>query len=283
VSALVFGALTALMWTNSNLCSSRAVRSIPEYSVVAWITFVGLLITTPFALAQGVPAGLDVGRLLGLAVVGVATVVGLVLLYAAFKIGKVAVVAPIAATEGAVAALISAVTGETLAPAVALLLLGVVCGVGLSVVAPDPAPVPHEQPLRAALLATAAAGCFGVGLYLSGRFSTDLPLPWVLMVPRLVGTLLLFVPLLVTGRLRITRYAAPLVVATGFSEVLGYLALGLGAATSIATTTVMASQTATFSALGGRILFKERLGRIQIAGIAVLVLAVTGLAVVTTG
>jgi drug/metabolite transporter (DMT)-like permease len=282
VSALVFGALTALMWSNSNLCSSRAVRSIPEYSVVAWITLVGLLITIPFSVARGLPAALDTGRVLGLAVVGIATVAGLVLLYSAFKIGKVALVAPIAATEGAVAALISAATGEALAPVVTVLLIGIVCGVGLSVIAPDPAPIPHDQPVRAALLATAAAGCFGVGLYLTGRLSTDLPLAWVLMVPRVVGTLVLFVPLLVTRRLRITRYAAPLVVATGFSEVLGYLAFGLGAATSIATVSVMASQTATFSALGGRILFKERLGRIQIAGIALIVSAVTGLALVTS-
>lgn len=282
MTAIVFGVLTALMWTNSNLCSSRAVQYIPQYSVVAWITFIGLLITIPFAAADGVPDALDAGRALGLAVVGVAVVAGLVLMYSAFRIGKVSVIAPIASTEGAVAAVISASTGEAVAPLAALLLACAVGGVVLSVVAPDPAPVPDEQPVRAALMATAAAGCFGVGLYLTGRFSTDLPLSWVIMLPRIVGSAVLFAPLLLTGRLRLTRKALPLVVAVGFSEVLGFLAFGLGAAESIAVVSVLASQVATFTVLGGWLLFRERLGRVQLAGIAVLIASVTGLAVVSS-
>lgn len=281
MTAIVFGVLTALMWTNSNLCSARAVRFIPEYSVVAWVTLVGLVITTPFAAAAGVPSGLDAGRVVGLAVVGVAVVAGLVLLYGAFRFGKVALIAPIGATEGAVSAIISASLGESLAPAAAVLLVIVVGAVGLSVIAPDPQPVAHERPVRAALMATAAACCFGVAIYLSGRFSGDLPLAWVIMLPRVFGTLVLFVPLALTRRLRLSRKAVPLLVATGFSEVLGYLTLGLGAADSIAITSVLASQVATFSVIGGRFLFKERLGRVQVAGIAVLVSAVTGLALVS--
>lgn len=283
MTALVLGVLTALMWTSSNLCSARAIRFIPQYSVVAWITLVGLVITVPFSVAAGVPPGLDAGRAAGLAVAGVCVVGGLTLLYGAFRIGKVAVVAPLAATEGAVAALISAATGESLAPAAAFLLLVVVVGVGLSVVAPDPQPIPDEQPLKAAAMATAAAGSFGLGLYLTGRWSGDLPLAWILMLPRISGTLVLFVPLLVTGRLRLARPAVPLVVATGFSEVLGYLAFTLGAKSSIATVSVMASQVATFTAVGAWLLFEERLGRIQVLGIAVLISAVTGLALLSSG
>ena len=283
MTALICGVLTALMWTSSNLCSARAVRYVPQYSVVAWLTLVGLLITLPFGVAEGVPPGLDAARALGLAVAGVGVVGGLVLLYGAFRIGKVALVAPLAAAEGAVAALLSAATGESLAPAAALLLLVVVAGIALSVVAPDPQPVPHEQPVRAALMATGAACSFGLALYLTGRWSGDLPLAWILMLPRVSGTLVLFVPLLVTGRLRFARPVLPLVVATGFSEVLGYLAFARGAQSSIATVSVMASQVATFTAVGAWLLFRERLGRVQLVGIAVLIAGVTGLAVLTSG
>jgi drug/metabolite transporter (DMT)-like permease len=283
VTALLCGVLTALMWTSSNLCSARAVRYVPQYSVVAWITLVGLLITLPFCLAGGIPAGLDAARALGLGVAGLAVVGGLLLLYGAFRIGKVSVVAPVAATEGAVAAVISAAAGESLAPAAAVVLVVIVIGVGLSVVAPDPQPVPDERPVRAAMMATGAACSFGLGLYLTGRWSHDLPLAWILMLPRLVGTVALMSPLLITRRLRLARPAVPLVVATGFSEVLGYLAFTLGAADSIATVSVMASQVATFTALGGWLLFGERLGRVQVLGIAVLISAVTGLAVLSSG
>jgi drug/metabolite transporter (DMT)-like permease len=71
-----------------------------------------------------------------------------------------------------------------------------------------------------------------------------------------------------------------LVSATGVSEVLGYTFLGLGSRLSIAVTAVLGSQVATFSVLGGRILFGERLGRWQILGIAIVITGVTGLALV---
>ncbi len=282
MTAIVFGLLTALMWASSNLCSSRSVRYIGQYSVVAWVMLVGLVITLPFTVAAGVPDSLDTQTLLMLTGIGVAVVTGLLLLYAAMKFGKVSLVAPIAATEGAVAAVISSVAGESLAPIAAGLLVAVAGGVTLSVIAPDPAPIPDERPVRAALLAAAAAGSFAVGLFLTGKVSTSLPLAWAVLPPRVVGTLALFLPLLALRRLRMTRRALPLVVATGTTEVLGYVAFTLGARDSIATVAVLASQVSTFTALGGRLLFKERLGAVQVAGILSVILGVTGLAIVSS-
>jgi drug/metabolite transporter (DMT)-like permease len=248
--------------------------------VVAWVTLVGLIVTIPFAVVGGVPEGLTVGVIAGLSLIGVCTASGLVFLYGAFRIGKVSLVAPIVATEGAVAAILSAVLGEPVTAATGLLLLLVVGGVVLSTFAPDPAPVEHEQPIKASLMGLAAAFLFGLAIFLTGRFSSDIPLPWVVMVPRIAGCLVLFVPLLVTRRLQLTRSALPLVSATGVSEVLGYTFLGLGSRLSIAVTAVLGSQVATFSVLGGRILFGERLGRLQVLGIAIVITGVTGLALV---
>ena len=277
---LVYGLLTALMWTNSNLCSARSVRYIPQFSVVAWVTLVGLIITIPFAVVGGVPAGLTAAAIAGLSLAGIGVVVGLVCLYGAFRVGKVSVVSPIASAEGAVAAILAGVFGEPIGMARAAMLVIIVVGVVLSAFAPDPVPVEHEQPIKAALLAFGAACSLGLGIYLTGRFSSDLPLAWVLMVPRIAGCLVLFVPLLITRRLRLTRSAVPLVTATGMSEVLGYFFLGLGARLSIAITAVLASQVATFTVLGGRILFGERLGRWQVLGIVIVISGVTGLALV---
>lgn len=281
MTALICGVLAATFWASSNLCSARAVRYIPQSSVVAWVTMTGLVITTPFCLSSGVPAALNAANGALLSMAGVSMVIGLTLLYGAFRIGKVALVAPIAATEGAVAAVLSAVTGESLAPLAAGLLVLVVCGVALSAMAPDQNALPHEKRGRAILMASSAAAFFGLGIYLTGRLSGDLPLTWLLMIPRLSGALVLALPLALTRRLRLARPALPLVLATGATEVLGYLALAVGARSSIALTAVLASQVATFTAIGGAVLFKERLARVQLVGISLVIVGVTALAAVS--
>ncbi|MEI6363440.1 MAG: EamA family transporter [Actinomycetes bacterium] len=278
LAAIVFGSLTALLWAGSSLASSRSVRYIGQYSVVAWVMLVGTVVTVPFTIASGVPATLDQSALLALIAIGASALVGLLLMYAALRVGKVTVVGPIAATEGAVAALLSALAGEPLAPLAAALLLLVVGGVMLSTLAPDPSPITDERPVRAAILASIAALMFGISLFLSGRLSLDLPISWVVLPPRILGTLTLFLPLLVTGSLRITRKALPLVISTGLTEVLGFATFSLGARTSLATVAVLASQVATFTVIGGWILFRERLGRVQALGIAIVILGITGLA-----
>lgn len=279
MTAVLCGLAAALLWTGSNLASSRSVRMIGEYSVVAWVMAFGLLLSLPFAVIGTDPPDVDVTTLARLVGIGVAGVVGLLLLYAALRRGKVSVVAPIASTEGAVAAVISSVMGESLAPLAVAFLMVVVIGVVLSVMAPESAPIPHERPVLAALLAVAAAGCFGLALFLVGSLSSEVPLVWILLPPRVVGTLALFLPLLLVRRLRISRAALPFVLATATTEVLGYLVFGLGARESIAVVAVLASQVATFTAIGGRVLFAEQLGRIQVLGIVVVIAGVTSLAI----
>lgn len=278
MTAIVFGIITACLWATSTLCSSRSVRMIGQFSVVAWAMLVGLIVTLPVAAASGVPEGLTTTAVVGLAAAGAAVVGGLLLAYAALRVGKVAVVAPIMATEGAVAAAISAVAGESIGAVSAMALAIVVLGVVVAAIAPDPVPISDERPVRAVLLASAGALLFGFALFMTGRQSADLPLVWVLIPPRAVGTLLLFLPLVLMRRLRITRAALPLVIATGVAEVLGYLTFGLGARDSIATVAVLSSQFGTFAVIAAWLLFKERVGRLQLVGIGLLVVGVTTLA-----
>ena len=77
--------------------------------------------------------------------------------------------------------------------------------------------------------------------------------------------------------MRITRSTAPLVVGMGFTEVLGFVCFAIGAQYQVAVTSVLASQFAPIAAVAAYLLFKERLGRLQIAGVVVLVLGVTSL------
>ena len=276
--SIVFGLLTAVFFASSSLMSSRAVKVIGSASSVAWVMLVGLVITTPFVIAAGVPA--EVAPNLGwLVVAGAGNVAGILMAGLAFRVGKVGVIAPILATEGAIAAVIAAILGESIAPVVAFLLLVIVGGIVLSAIAPDPEPLEHERPIVAVALATVGALLFGVSLYAAGSLSGDLPIAWVLLPARLVGTVALFVPLLLLRRLRITRGTVPLVVAMGFTEVFGFVCYAIGAQYQVGVTSVLASQFAPIAAVMAYVLFKERLGRLQIAGVAVLVVAVTALSI----
>ena len=150
----------------------------------------------------------------------------------------------------------------------------------LSAVAPDPAPLANERPVYAVVITSLAAVCIGAGLFATGNLSDQLPLAWVLLPARLTGVLVLFLPLLVLRRLRITRSTAPMVIAMGFTEVLGFVCFAIGAQYQLAVMSVFSSQFAPIAAVAAYFLFKERLGRLQIVGVAVIVVGVTALALV---
>lgn len=278
MSSIVFGLLTACFFASSSLLSSRSVKIIGSPSSLAWPMLVGLVITTPFVFVSGVPANLA-PSLPWLLVAGAGNVVGILIAGYALRVGKVGVVAPILATEGAIAAVIASILGESVAPLVAFLLLFIVGGIVLSAVAPDPEPLEHERPVMAVLLATGGAACFGVSLFAAGNLSDELPISWVLLPPRIIGVIAILIPLLAMGRLRITRSTAPLVIGMGFTEVLGFACFAIGAQYQIAVTSVLASQFAPIAAVAAYFLFREKLGRWQVAGVAVLVAGVTALTI----
>ncbi len=278
--SIVLGLLTASFFASTSLMSSRSVKVIGSGSSLAWTMLVGLVITVPFAVVSGVPTNLG-SSAPWMVAAGLGNVVGILLAGFALRVGKVGVVAPILATGGAISALISALLGESIAPLVAFLLLVIVGGIVLSAVAPDPAPLAHERPVYVVMITSLAALCLGVGLFATGNISDDLPLAWVLLPARLVGVLLLLLPLILAGRLRLTRATAPLVIAMGFTEVLGFVCFAIGAESQLAVMSVFASQFAPIAAIAAYVLFKERLGALQIAGIVVIVAGVSALSVTT--
>jgi drug/metabolite transporter (DMT)-like permease len=280
VVTIVLGLLTASFFASTSLMSSRSVKVIGSGSSLAWTMLVGLVITVPFAVVSGVPTNLG-SSAPWMVAAGLGNVVGILLAGFALRVGKVGVVAPILATGGAISALISALLGESIAPLVAYLLLVIVGGIVLSAVAPDPAPLAHERPVYVVMITSLAALCLGVGLFATGNISDDLPLAWVLLPARLVGVLLLLLPLILAGRLRLTRATAPLVIAMGFTEVLGFVCFAIGAESQLAVMSVFASQFAPIAAIAAYVLFKERLGALQIAGIVVIVAGVSALSVTT--
>jgi drug/metabolite transporter (DMT)-like permease len=300
VLAIVGGLGAAICWAMSSLASARSARRIGPWSTVAWVMLIGTAVAVPLALIAGGGATFTPTVLTLLAVAGASNVLGLALVYTAFGAGKVAVLAPIVSTEGAMGAVISIVLGEQVAlPVVAVLGLiaaGVILtaseGTGSETVvepgalaAVDPAgrPLGSASPrnglgLRAVVLALSAAFLFGINLYSSARIGAELPIVWSMLPARLAGAVGLAIPLLVLGRLRLTREAVPFVVVVALAEVIGTGLYAFGARDGIAVAAVMSSQFGAMAAIASVLLFGEKLRRLQVVGVGVIAAGVATLA-----
>ena len=296
--AILGGLGAAALWASANLASSRSSRMIGAASTVAWMMLVGLVVTTPFALVSGPLPDITPALALWLTASGVGGVIGLMCVYRGLRIGKVGVVLALASTEGAIAAVISVVAGETLTLASALVLGVIAIGIAIVALAGGDAVEPAEtdaaptggsvpRPMtaaalerRAALFGAAAAIAFGFAIYGTAMAGKSLPLVLAVMPARVVGVALVFVPMAITGRLRLTRRAVPLVVVVALGEVLGNASYILGARESIAIASVLASQFAAFAAVAAFFLFRERLTLPQRSGFVAIALGVAVLAVV---
>jgi drug/metabolite transporter (DMT)-like permease len=283
VIAILGGLLAAGCFATATLCSSRSSRLIPPSSVLAWVMVTGLVVTVPALLVVGPPDHVATSVWGWLALSGTGNVVGLLLAYTALRTGKVAVIAPIVSTEGALAALLAVVAGERLGAPSAVLLVVIALGVTLAAAAPEgPAQVDAPSPGRRhpVVLAVLAALAFGASLFATGRASVDLPIPWVLLPARVIGVLVLALPLALQGRLRLTRAAVPLVVAGGLCEVVGFGAFAIGSRHGLAVAAVLASQFAAISGVAAYLLFRERLTRLQVSGVSIVVVGVAALTAV---
>jgi drug/metabolite transporter (DMT)-like permease len=273
--AIAGGLGAAAIFAVVTLCNSRSSRMIGPGPLLGWVMLIGLVVLVPFAALDGVPDGLDGDSLAWLAVAGVGNVVGLLLVYAALRMGKVGVVAPVVSTQGAIAAVIAVVAGESLAPGSGVLLAAIAAGVFLAGRGSGDEDEPHER--RATLLAVAAAVAIGFSLYAVGRVSVSLPVAWALIPSRIVGVIAVTLPLLLRSELRMTRAALPLVLVAGVCEVLGFACFAWGARHGIAVTAVLASLFAAIAAVAAYFLFRERLARVQVVGVALIVAAVAAL------
>jgi drug/metabolite transporter (DMT)-like permease len=270
--AIVGGLGAALVFATVTLCNSRSSRMIGPAQLLAWVMLIGLAIVAPLVALEGVPDGLDAESAVWLGVAGVGNVVGLLLAYAALRVGKVGIVAPVIATQGAVAAVVAVVAGESIGVAAGVTLVAIAIGVVLAGLADEPG----EEGRAGAGVAYAVGAAVAIGwsLYATARASIELPVVWALLPSRLIGVAVVTVPLVLRTGLRMTREALPLVAVAGVCEVLGFALFALGARHGIAVSAVLASQFAAIAAVAAYFLFGERLARVQLAGVALIVLGV---------
>ena len=277
--AIVGGLGAACSWAIATLSSSRSSRLIGAFSVLAWVMTVGFVVSVPLAVVTP-GADLTPAQLGGLVTVGLTYNVGLLLAYAALTVGRVSIVAPIIATEGAAAALISIALGEAITGAMAAVLALIAAGVILASVERSTAAGRDPHTIRTLALSLAASATFSVGLVVAGRLSQSVPPIWIVAASRIVGVIVIALPLVILRRVRLSRRAAPLVVLSGVLEAVGSALYVIAAKEGVAAAAVLSSQFAAIAAVGAFILFKERLQRIQVAGVGIIAIGVTALAIV---
>ena len=301
--AILGGLSAAFLWAAANLASARSSRIIGASSALGWMMLVGLVVTAPLVPFAGPLPPLTPALAFWLAASGLGSVIGLFFVYRGLRIGKVGPVLAIASTEGAIAAVVAVIAGERLTIPVALMLGVIAVGIavvalatgdagaagdhGVTATAGLTAASPVLRPGRsaerqAALFGTAGAIAFGFSIYGTAQAGLSLPIIIAIMPARVAGVALVFVPMALAGRLRMTRRAAPLVVITALGEVLGNVAYVVGARESIAIAAVLACQYAAVGAVAAFFLFRERLSPLQRSGVVAIAVGVAILTAVRT-
>jgi drug/metabolite transporter (DMT)-like permease len=275
VIGILGGTTAAVMWASSTLAASRSTRILGSQQALAYVMSIGLVLCTALALASGPPEHLDAGTLAWAGLSAITSVGGLSFTYRALRVGSIGIVSPIVATEGGLAALVAVGLGESIGLAVAAALLVMVLGVVVVTYRPSARGIPPAA-LGWALL---AAATFAVGLVASSHAGRGLGPFWTILGARVVGIVVVVIPLYASRRLPRPGRAWPFVTISGFAEVIGFTGFILGSNHSVAVPAVIASQFAALAVLGSVILFGERMSRRQVVGIAAILAGVAAVTV----
>jgi inner membrane transporter RhtA len=275
---VLLGLLAAFCWGVPDVPLAVAVRRVGELSVLIGSLAIGLVLVTPVVLATGAPHLTGRGLLLAAAAAAI-TVAAYLTAFTAFQTCPVSVVTPILSCEGAVAAVIAVAGGERLSAWLAVLLVIAVAGVVLVGAGAGDGSRAH---LRGVAFVSLAALCWGGVLAMGSPVSRELGVWWGLL---LVRALALLFAVAVAICARKARAIVPAVraepwriAAWGIGDTTAYLCFYLAVSRGpVAVADVLAAQFATFGTLAGVVLLGERLRPRQWLGVAIVVLAVSGI------
>jgi drug/metabolite transporter (DMT)-like permease len=269
------GLLAALLWGGTDFLVGLNARAVGVKRAVYFGQALGftiislLLILFPVFILRSMAAPLDVW-LIGVAA-AVLTVSGALALSKAFALGKASIVAPLVTSYGVVTTLLSWAGGEQISLLQLLCIALCVIGVVLSSMHSDPK-VPHSTQASSSIAyALLAAVFYGTSFWLQGRFVLPVLGPvTMLWLAYLVGLIVLVgIVLRIDDGLKfpplkncLTLTGASLMNLGGFSS----FAWG-AVAGSVSVVTVISTLSGGIAAILGYVFFKERLGKVQVSGV----------------
>jgi drug/metabolite transporter (DMT)-like permease len=278
VLTVVLGLGTALLWGLPDVPLAVAVRNVGATAVLAGSLLFGTVLVAPVGLFVDTPDWTERG-LLYAAITGVLTASAYGLAYNAFARAPVSIVTPIISCEGAAAAAIAIAAGEHLSAGMAILLACCVLGVVLVGTSGGSG---ERVSSTGVAIAVVGALVWGLVLYMAAKTTDELGAYWGFFSVRVVATLCL-VPWLFRRQIRdgIRREPRRILIWAG-GDTGGNLCFYAAASTGpVALASVLGAQFATFGTLAGVIWLHERLKTHQWVGVAIVILAVTGIAAIT--
>ncbi|UCP13060.1 EamA family transporter [Pseudomonas sp. MM213] len=269
------GLLAALLWGGTDFLVGLNARAVGVKRAVYFGQALGfsimslLLVAFPAFILKSISASLTVW-LFGI-VAAVLTVSGALALSKAFALGKASIVAPLVTSYGVVTTLLSWAGGEQISLIQLLCIALCVIGVILSSIHSD-SKIPHTTQASSSIAyALLAALFYGTSFWLQGHFVLPVLGPvTMLWLAYLVGLIVLVVIVLrIEDGLKIpplkncmTLTGASLMNLGGFSS----FAWG-AVAGSVSVVTVISTLSGGIAAILGYVFFKERLAKLQVLGV----------------
>lgn len=269
------GLLAALLWGGTDFLVGLNARAVGVKRAVYFGQALGfsimslLLIAFPAFILKSMSASLTVW-LIG-TVAAVLTVSGALALSKAFALGKASIVAPLVTSYGVVTTLLSWAGGEQISLIQLLCIALCVIGVILSSIHSD-SKIPHTTQASSSIAyALLAALFYGTSFWLQGHFVLPVLGPvTMLWLAYLIGLIVLVaIVLRIEDGLKIpllkncmTLTGASLMNLGGFSS----FAWG-AVAGSVSVVTVISTLSGGIAAILGYVFFKERLAKIQVLGV----------------
>lgn len=282
-----FGLLSAIFWGLGDFLITRLTRQIGTARALLRIQLLSLLSWTLLLLLRpdGLLPGVSIWAIALLT--GVCHVVGLGLVYRAFEIGTVSLVSPISSGFAIVTALLALAMGER-PPALALVgALLLVVGVILAATSGAPGPEARSK-LRGIPEALGSALAFGTMFWLFYFFlEPAIGFLWPLIILKVMASVAATIALRKGNSAREAQsrgFAAPvdsslgvwaLAAGAALSDTLAWITYIQGMTTSFATiVTALASLFSVITLLLAGLVLRERLARMQWAGVVVILVGV---------
>lgn len=269
------GLLAALLWGGTDFLVGLNARAVGVKRAVYFGQALGfcimslLLIAFPAFILKSMSASLEVW-LIGIAA-AVLTVCGALALSKAFALGKASIVAPLVTSYGVVTTLLSWAGGEQISLIQLLCIALCVIGVILSSIHSD-SKIPHSTQAGSSIAyALLAAAFYGTSFWLQGHFVLPVLGPvTMLWLAYLIGLVVLVVIVLgIEDGLKIPPLKNCMAL-TGASlmNLGGFSSFAWGAvAGSVSVVTVISTLSGGIAAILGYLFFKERLAKIQVLGV----------------
>lgn len=280
MAAVALSFLASMSWGLADFMAGLKSRRLGVLTVLAWVEAVGLIVVMTVIVATAEPLP-DQRTLIYSVIAGAAGVTALGSFYKALSVGTMSIVAPISATGVMLPVIVGLASGDTLTLLIGIGMVAAVAGV-LMASREEVDELEHGGPNRTAIL-LALGAALGFGTYFTfADVAADGSVLWLLAAGRVVALPFILTLLVRSGApLRPTRTDAWQLGLIGCADLAATALYGLATKKGeLSIVAVVGSLYPVVTVLLARGVLKERISRLQAAGVG---LALAGVLLVSAG